>query len=131
MLAAHTLPVGDLPLSALRLMNDARFPWAILVPKRAGVVEFHALSREDRIRLCDETAIVSEALSKLAAAHKMNVAALGNQVRQLHIHVIARKEDDAAWPQPVWGRGERAPYAAGEGEAFAVVLANAIALCRN
>jgi diadenosine tetraphosphate (Ap4A) HIT family hydrolase len=109
-LAADTLPVGDLDLSTLRLMNDRRYPWAILAPRRAGIVEFHELARADRRILAEEIAVVSEALARLAAAHKMNVAALGNQVRQLHVHVVARQTDDAAWPDPVFGSGAPAPY---------------------
>ncbi len=127
-LASDTLPVGDLDLSTLRVMNDRRFPWAILIPRRTAIVELHDLSPADRAQLIEETAIVSEALSRIAAAHKTNVASLGNQVRQFHVHVIARSETDSAWPWPVWGRGERAPYDAGAGEAFAAQLAKAVGL---
>lgn len=130
-LAAETLPVGDLDLSMLRLMNDRRYPWAILVPRRSGLVEWHDLERSDRALLADEAGIVSEALSKLAAAHKTNVAALGNQVRQFHVHVIARRTNDPAWPWPIWGRGEREPYASGDGEAFAERLAKAVGIKRR
>lgn len=125
-LEADTLPAGELLLSTLRLMNDRRYPWAVLVPRRAGCVEIFDLSADDQRRLLEEITLVSKALSSLAAAHKMNVAALGNIVRQLHVHVVARTEGDEAWPQPVWGRGAMSPYAAAEGEAFAKRLRAAV-----
>lgn len=127
-LAADTLAVGELDLSTLRLMNDRRFPWAILAPRRPGVAELFELARADRAALVEEIAIVSEALSSLAAAHKINVAALGNEVRQLHVHVVARMTDDAAWPGPVWGRGPRLPYAAGEADGIVASLINRLGL---
>lgn len=127
-LAADTLPVGELDLSTLRLMNDRRFPWAILAPRRAGVAELFELTRADRTVLIEEVAIVSGALSTLAAAHKMNAAALGNHVRQLHVHVIARTTDDAAWPDPVWGKGARVPYEAGAAEDLIGRLKSALGL---
>jgi len=112
-LAADTRPVGDLPLSRVLLMDDARFPWLVLVPRRAGLVDLDDLPRDDRITLLDEIDRASRALRALAAPDKLNVAALGNLVAQLHVHVVARFRDDAAWPRPVWGVGERAPYPAG------------------
>ena len=111
-LAADTLPLGSLKLCEVLLFNDSRFPWLILVPARAGLVEIVDLIEEDRALLMQEVSLTSEALQKLTNCHKLNVAALGNQVRQLHVHVIARFEADAAWPNPVWGRGERVPYSA-------------------
>jgi diadenosine tetraphosphate (Ap4A) HIT family hydrolase len=103
-LAADTVPVGDLPLSRLLLSNDANYPWLILVPRRAGAVELIDLAANDRAQLMDEIARVSTALRDLTACHKLNVAAIGNMVAQLHIHVIARFREDAAWPAPVWGK---------------------------
>lgn len=111
-LAADTRPVGDLPLSRVLLMDDARFPWLVLVPRHAGLVELDDLPRDDRITLLDEIELAGRALRALAAPDKLNVAALGNVVAQLHVHVVARVRDDAAWPRPVWGVGERAPYPA-------------------
>ena len=125
-LAGDTVPICDLALSRVLLMNDARFPWAILVPRRPALVEFHDLAPADRDVLGEEAALVSAALQKLTGAQKMNVAALGNVVRQLHVHVIARVEGDAAWPRPVWGVGSAVPYAAGEAEARAAALKEAI-----
>ena len=111
-LAADTLPLGTLELCRVLLFNDSRFPWLILVPARAGLVEVIDLDEKDRALLMREVSLASEALRKLTDCHKLNVAALGNQVRQLHVHVIARFEADAAWPHPVWGRGQRVPYRA-------------------
>lgn len=127
-LANDTVVVGDLPLSLVLLMKDARYPWAILVPRRIGVVEFHDLAPSDRRMLTDEAADVSAALQKLAGAAKMNVAALGNVVRQLHVHVIARREDDDAWPRPVWGIGEPLAYQEGDAEACAAALRAALGI---
>jgi diadenosine tetraphosphate (Ap4A) HIT family hydrolase len=112
-LDADTLPVTDLALSALRLSKDARFPWLILVPKRPEAAEIIDLDAMDRAVLFDEIVLVSEALRTATRCHKLNVAALGNQVRQLHVHVIARFEDDAARPRPVWGVGEAVAYEPG------------------
>lgn len=127
-LANDTVPVGELPLSILLLMKDARYPWAVLVPRRAGLVEYHELSAADRRTLGEEAAAVSAALQKLTRADKMNVAALGNVVSQLHIHVIARKHDDDAWPRPIWGVAPALPYAEGEAEACAAALKEALGI---
>lgn len=112
-LAADCSDVGELPLCRVLLMNDARYPWLILVPKVKDARELIDLSRDDQHRLSDEVARVSEVLMSVCEPIKLNVAALGNRVPQLHVHVVARFEGDAAWPDPVWGRGEREPY--GEG----------------
>lgn len=125
-LANDAVVVGDMPLSLVLLMRDQRFPWAILVPRRNGLVEFHDLSAADRRTLADEAADVSAALQKLTGAEKMNVAALGNVVRQLHVHVVARFATDDAWPRPVWGAGAAVPYADGEAEACAAALKSAL-----
>ena len=113
-LSADTLPVGDLELSRVLLMNDARYPWLILVPRRAGLVEFLQLDREDCAALDAELRLCALALMELHRPHKLNVAALGNVVRQFHVHVVARFEGDAAWPRPVWGGPPAPPYAAAE-----------------
>ena len=102
--------ITRLALSRVLLMNDARYPWVILVPERTCAVEIIDLGETDRAMLLAEICQVSEALRQLHRPHKLNVAALGNQVRQLHIHVIARQTDDAAWPGPVWGVGTATPY---------------------
>jgi diadenosine tetraphosphate (Ap4A) HIT family hydrolase len=102
-LAGSTARVADLALSRLLLADDATYPWLILVPRRAGIVEVVDLARDDRIALLDEIAAVSEALRATTGCHKLNVAALGNAVPQLHVHVIARFRDDPAWPGPIGG----------------------------
>lgn len=127
-LANDTMKVGDMPLSIVLLMKDARFPWAILVPRRQGLVEFHDMTQADRRDLMEEAARVSAALRKLTGATKMNVAMLGNAVRQLHVHVVARHEDDDAWPRPVWAVGSPVPYAEGEAEACAAALRGALGI---
>ena len=105
-----TTLVADLSLCRCLLMNDARYPWLILVPRIDGLVEFHEVPRAHRVTLYDEIELASRALSRICDAHKLNVAALGNQVSQLHIHIIARQLDDPAWPGPVWGVGDAQPY---------------------
>jgi diadenosine tetraphosphate (Ap4A) HIT family hydrolase len=117
-LAADTWTVKDLPLCRMLLMNDKRYPWAILVPRREGLRDFHEVAKADKAAFLDEIDRVSEVLKGLTGAHKMNVGALGNMVPQLHVHVVARFEGDAAWPKPVWGLGEAAPYGPGEAEAL-------------
>ena len=109
-LEADTHPVCDLGLCTVRLMNDANHPWLILVPKRAGLAELIDVAPDDRARLTTEIDAVSRALQRTTACDKLNVAALGNQVRQLHIQIIARFESDAAWPGPVWGKVPAKPY---------------------
>lgn len=127
-LAADTHPVGDLPLCAVRLLRDSRFPWLILVPRQAGATELFDLSAPDRAVLIEEVTHAAQALQAMTGALKINVAALGNQVRQLHVHVIARFPTDAAWPRPVWGVGTSSPYAAPDAEAMVAKLAHALEL---
>ena len=102
--------VTKLNVSQVRLNHDARFPWLILVPEIAGLKELHEIPEEHQRIVHKEMNFCSAALQKLTSADKMNVAALGNLVSQLHIHVIARKHNDNAWPQPVWSAGEAKPY---------------------
>ena len=109
-LAADTFKVLSLEVSQLLLMNDARYPWLILVPQVSGMRDLHNLSTKQYQAVTQEIVQVSEVLESLAQAHKMNVGALGNMVPQLHIHIIARQTNDAAWPAPVWGVGEAQPY---------------------
>jgi diadenosine tetraphosphate (Ap4A) HIT family hydrolase len=109
-LAADTLFLDDLALCRVLLMNDSRFPWLILVPRRAGLSELHDLTAPERALLIEEAARVGERLKTLTGAKKINIGALGNIVAQLHVHVVARREVDAAWPDPVWGFGKTAPY---------------------
>lgn len=103
-LAADCFKVGCFELSLLLLMNDARYPWFILVPQRPDISEIHQLSGALRQQLMSESAMLSEALAAGFHADKINIAALGNVVPQLHIHHIARFHGDPAWPAPVWGK---------------------------
>jgi diadenosine tetraphosphate (Ap4A) HIT family hydrolase len=125
-LAQDTTLVGDLPLSRVLLMNDSRFPWLILVPRRAGLVELIDLDEAGYGTLMAEVRAAAAALRDLLAPHKLNVAALGNAVRQLHVHVIARSRDDAAWPRPVWGAGTGTPYDEAVRAAFVADLRRAL-----
>jgi diadenosine tetraphosphate (Ap4A) HIT family hydrolase len=104
-LAADTIAIGDLTLSRLLLMDDARFCWLILVPRQENLSELVDLDAHGRAVLMEEIAWVSEVLRNLPGVDKINVGVLGNIVRQLHIHVVARRIGDAAWPGPVWGAG--------------------------
>jgi len=109
-LAADTEEIGVLPLSRVLLMKDSTYPWCVLVPSRPGIREMHELEAGDQQQLMSEITAVSSALQREFAADKMNVAALGNQVPQLHVHVIVRYTTDPAWPTPIWGRQPVAPY---------------------
>jgi len=113
-LAADTVALGDWPLCRLLLMNDARFPWVILVPARPDLREIHDLPPTERTTLVEEIARASTLMQQAFKADKMNVAALGNQVPQLHIHIIARFASDPAWPNPVWGQGQSRPMSDAE-----------------
>ena len=109
-LAADTHPVGDLALCSVLLMDDARFPWLILVPRRPGLSELTDLTPEEASLAFEEIRIAVWVMQALAQPDKVNVAALGNVVAQLHVHVVARFRSDPAWPGPVWGVGARKPY---------------------
>jgi diadenosine tetraphosphate (Ap4A) HIT family hydrolase len=109
-LAKDTFVVGDMPLCRVLLMNDARWPWLVLVPRREGAVELTDLDATDRTVLIEEAAQAAAFLKAHAGALKINLGALGNIVRQLHLHVVARNVGDPAWPGPVWGHGAAAPY---------------------
>jgi len=103
--------LGGFSLCQLLLMNDANYPWFILVPDRAGVQELFELSEPDQMQLVRESSYLSRKLAALFAADKMNVAVLGNVVPQLHVHHIVRYRTDRAWPAPVWGKYAAEPYA--------------------
>jgi diadenosine tetraphosphate (Ap4A) HIT family hydrolase len=109
-LAADSMGLGRLAACEVRLMDDARWPWLILVPMRPGLSEFHDLSAEELPAVSADISLASARLKALTGALKINTGALGNIVRQLHIHIIARNEGDPAWPGPVWGFGTRQPY---------------------
>lgn len=109
-LVEDTVFVTDLPLCRVTLMNDTRFPWLILIPRKEGLRELHQLTKDARDTVMDECALMSEILEDETKAEKMNIAALGNAVPQLHIHIIARFSQDPAWPSPIWGVGEAVAY---------------------
>ena len=109
-LAADTVLVADGPLSQLRLMDDARFPWLVLVPRIPDAVEWLDLDGAAQRLLLAELNLAGKLLHALGPVHKLNIGALGNIVRQLHVHVLARQEGDAAWPGPVWGSGPAVRY---------------------
>jgi diadenosine tetraphosphate (Ap4A) HIT family hydrolase len=125
-IAADSLPVGDLSLSRLLLKNDARYPWLMLVPRRKGVAEIVDLERAARVALMDEIALASEAVRALPRVEKINVGALGNIVRQLHVHVLGRRVGDPAWPGPVWGQGMGTRYGQDEGAKLVTRLRGAL-----
>lgn len=110
-LAVDSCTVAALPLCEVRLMNDARYPWLILVPRQAGLVEITDLAAAEQTRLWQEVNQAAVALRAVAPCDKLNLGALGNMVRQLHVHLIARCIGDAAWPGPVWGYGAALAYA--------------------
>jgi diadenosine tetraphosphate (Ap4A) HIT family hydrolase len=109
-LDADTMVLGRFRLSRVLLMNDVRYPWLILVPQKPELAEIIDLSEPDQMQLMREIAAASQALKALFNPDKLNVGALGNRVRQLHVHVLARFVSDAAWPGPVWGVGQAQPY---------------------
>lgn len=111
-LAADTCPVASLPLCDVRLMNDARYPWLVLVPRRHGLVEIADLSEADQALLWQEVNRAGTALRNIVRGDKLNLGALGNIVRQLHVHLVVRRQGDAAWPGPVWGYGSAEAYRA-------------------
>lgn len=125
-LQADTRHVVDLDLCRVLLMNNALWPWLILVPMREEAVEIHRLDEGDQGALMREIALASRVVERLFAPDKMNVGALGNMVPQLHVHVIGRTRGDPAWPGPVWGSGHARPYEPAEAAALVDRLAEAL-----
>ena len=102
-LTQDTIDIGDLPLCRVLVIKDANYPWLLLVPRREGAVEIIDLDEVSQAQLMTEVTRVARALKEITQCDKLNIAALGNVVPQLHVHVIARRTGDAAWPRPVWG----------------------------
>lgn len=125
-LAADTVAVGNLELCELRLLNDRRFPWLVLIPRRADIGEVYELDGADQRQLIAESSLVSEILMEVMDADKINVGALGNLVPQLHWHVVARSKTDACWPGPVWGCGKPVAYQEERLQQLVALLAGAI-----
>lgn len=126
-LASDTYPVVSLPLCDLLLMNDARYPWLILVPRSADLVEISDLDGADQARLWQEFSRAGAALRAVAPFDKLNLGALGNIVRQLHVHLVGRCDGDAAWPGPVWGNGKPQPYEQAARDTLLAALRQALA----
>jgi diadenosine tetraphosphate (Ap4A) HIT family hydrolase len=124
-LARDAHDITNLPLCNVRLMDNKCFPWLVLIPRVEGASEWIDLSREQQHQLSDEIAIVSHVLKALVTPDKLNIAALGNQVSQLHVHLIARYKADAAWPKPVWGGAQEA-YSEAESRKFIYELKSAL-----
>jgi diadenosine tetraphosphate (Ap4A) HIT family hydrolase len=125
-LARDSVLITTLGLCQLRLQNDSRWPWLVLVPQRNNISELFDLTPLDQAMLTFETNQVASALKDMTSATKINVGALGNIVRQLHVHIIARKEGDTCWPGPIWGHGTAVPYAGNEKENLMTKLAGAL-----
>lgn len=121
-LAADTAFVADWKLSRVLLMDDIRFPWLILVPRRAGLAELDDLAPDEQAQLLAEINRAMALLRDVAPCDKINVGALGNVVRQLHVHVVARRENDVAWPGPVWGSGAAVRHQPAAREALVATL---------
>jgi len=109
-LQQDSIAIAQLELSELRLINDSQYPWFVLVPKRADISEVYQLSEKDQQLLQQESSQLSKMLAELYTADKINIAAIGNIVSQLHIHHIVRYKADIAWPAPVWGKFDAVPY---------------------
>jgi diadenosine tetraphosphate (Ap4A) HIT family hydrolase len=127
-LAADTVGIGDLPLSRLLASKDAHYPWLILVPRRGDISEIIDLDDADQTQLLVEIRLVSHALKDVTRCDKLNVAALGNIVSQLHVHVVARRKADAAWPAPVWGHAAPRAYEPGQLDSLIGAVRRKIAL---
>ena len=117
-LAKDTIDIGDLPLSRVLVIKDANYPWLLLVPRREGAVEIIDLDEVAQAQLMTEITRVSRAVKEITKCDKLNVAALGNMVPQLHIHIVTRRSGDVAWPRPVWGVAPPLPHDAQEVQQF-------------
>lgn len=121
-LANDCIVMGRFGLSELLLMNDANYPWFILVPEREDIFEIFQLDEVDQRQLLDESTCLAAHIHKVFHADKLNIAALGNVVPQLHIHHIVRYRDDASWPRPVWGEQPAVPYSVGQADAIRSIM---------
>ncbi len=121
-LATDTIQLGDLPLSRVLVVDDINYPWLLVVPRRPGVQEVLDLDEVERAQLMTEIARAARALKAVTHCDKLNIAALGNLVPQLHVHVIARRRSDAAWPKPVWGAVPVRAYESAELDRFMAAL---------
>ncbi len=127
-LAVDAADVGDLPLSRVLIIKDSNYPWLILVPRQSGVTEILDLGPAEQAQLMGEIARAGAALKGITACDKLNIAALGNVVPQLHVHVIARSKSDPAWPHPIWGKLKPRAYDRPTLERFAALASGALGL---
>ena len=127
-LAADAHSVGDLPLSRVLIIRDSNYPWIILVPRQPGLTEILDLDLAQQAQLMGEITRAGSALKEITACNKLNIAALGNVVPQLHVHIIARSRSDPAWPHPVWGKLKPRSYDHVTLERFAALLGAALGL---
>lgn len=127
-LAADTGLVGDLALSQVRVMYDANYPWLVLAPRRAGAREVIDLDPAGQVQLMTEIADAGRALKSVTQCDKLNIAAIGNVVPQLHVHIVARRRDDAAWPRPVWGAAPTRAYEPAALDAFIAAIRRKLSL---
>ena len=121
-LQKDTIDIGDLPLSRVLVIKDAHYPWLLLVPRRDKAVEIIDLTEVEQAQLMTEISRVARALKEITKCDKLNIAALGNMVPQLHVHIIARRTGDIAWPRPVWGVARPLPHDAEEVQRFISAL---------
>ena len=128
LLERNTVPVGDMPLCHVLMINDANYPWLLLVPRRRGIIEITELDDIEQAQLMSELVQAARALKAITACDKINIAALGNVVPQLHVHVIARSRGDAAWPKPVWNAVPPRAYEPAAMEKLLVPLRQRLAL---
>jgi len=128
-LQADTIKVAESPLCLLLLMNDSRYPWLILVPKQTNMREIYQLSDNDQITLQKESSLVAKTLMNSWPLDKINIGALGNIVSQLHIHHVGRRQDDPAWPGPVWGHSAAIPYGTEKQQNIIATLAQSELAC--
>jgi len=126
-LAKDTVEVGDLLLARVLLMNDANFPWLLLVPRRPNVSEVFDLDEIEQGQLVSEITLLARVLKDVTTCDKLNIATIGNVVPQLHVHIVARRRDDAAWPQPVWGTLPARPYEPAERDLLIAAIRQEVA----
>src|ERR1043166_3225346 len=126
-LARDTFPIGELPLARVLGMNDANYPWLILVPRQPGAREILDLPARQQEQLFDEIVMLSQVLKDVTGCDKLNIAAIGNVVAQWLVHIAARRKDDAAWPKPVWGAAPAQPYGDEAREKFIASIRNEVA----
>jgi len=121
-LEKDTIDIGDLPLSRVLVIRDGNYPWLLLVPRRPEIAEIIDLDEVEQAQLMTEISRAARALKEVTKCDKLNIAALGNVVPQLHVHVIARRTADVAWPRPVWGAAPAVPHDAAEVQHFISAL---------